>query len=302
MGKRKLKRLFIFSDRINMNSDSKVVFISDVHRGNGGYTDALLKNKNIYLSALRYYLKEEYTLIELGDGDELWKNKDARHIAYEYKDVFRILNRFNTDKRLFMIWGNHDSIKRKKRFKDIQKKKLKQFGEGYGIEFLDLIYNIEFKESYVLSFEPLEKEIFVFHGHQLDFFNLELSRLSKFLVRYFWRFLEGILGFKEPTSPANNHVKCNNLDKEYKKFSKENKKMIICGHTHDVRFPSPEEELYFNDGSCVNNFGITTIEINRGVIALIKWSIEIDENNRLYIKRSVIEGPETLSNYFKKLE
>ena len=66
---------------IEFNDSSKIVLISDVHRGNGGYADSLRQNRNIYRAALGFYYENGYTLIELGDGDELWKNKDCLDIA-----------------------------------------------------------------------------------------------------------------------------------------------------------------------------------------------------------------------------
>ena len=96
---------------IDFDDTSKIVFISDVHRGNGGYEDSLRLNENIYKAALRYYYNNGYTLIEIGDGDELWKNKNILNIAYNYKDVFKMLNKFNHKKRLYLLYGNHDIIK-----------------------------------------------------------------------------------------------------------------------------------------------------------------------------------------------
>ena len=50
--------------------------------------------KSVVLKLKNYY-DEGYTLIEVGDGDELWKNKSIWSIAQNYDDVFKILNKFN---------------------------------------------------------------------------------------------------------------------------------------------------------------------------------------------------------------
>ncbi|CAG9708825.1 hypothetical protein CNEO_43855 [Clostridium neonatale] len=47
-------------------------------------------------------MRNDYKLIELGDGDELWKNKNLVDIAYNYRDIFKILNEFN--KKKIYIW------------------------------------------------------------------------------------------------------------------------------------------------------------------------------------------------------
>ncbi|MGL4848428.1 MAG: metallophosphoesterase [Clostridium sp.] len=285
------------SEKLSIDKESKIVFISDVHRGSGNNSDALIGNKNIYLSALKYYYKEKYTLIEIGDGDELWKNKNLINISYTYKEVFRVLNRFRVDKRLYMLYGNHDIQKRKRNFLNTQIKAFKKVKKDFGEECIELLKNIEFLESIVLNYKPYNKEILVMHGHQVDFLNNEFIPVTKFLVRYFWSFMEGVMGFKEPMTPANNYNKGGKLDKKLNILANKHKKIIICGHTHDTIFPEVGEGLYFNDGCCVNKDTVTTIELNKGIIALVRWSIEVNENDFLYIKRSIIKGPERLEDY-----
>ncbi len=299
MGKRELKNILNNGKTIEVDLNSKLVFISDIHRGDGGSADSLIGNKNIYLAALRYYYREEYTLIEVGDGDELWKNKNCVDIAYNYRDVFSIYNKFNNNDRLYMIYGNHDKMKKTKDFKNFHERKFKRFGENFGEEFLNLINNLEFYNGLVLKFNPSNKKGIVIHGHQLDFMNDELSKFTRFLVRYFWRFLEGVAGFKAPNSPANNYKKGNKIDEKLDRFAKENKILLIAGHTHRARFPKVNEGIYFNDGSCVLPYSITSLEINKGLISLVKWSIEVSKENNLCIRRSFLAGPEKIEAYLK---
>lgn len=302
MGKKKFEKILQNAEILDIDLNSKIVFISDVHRGDGGAADSLIGNKNIYLAAINYYYKEEYTLVEIGDGDELWKNKDCRDIAYNYKDVFSIYNRFNKDKRLYMLYGNHDKMKKNKNFKMIHKNRFKKIGDNFGENFLNLIENIEFHEGLVLNFIPSNKKGIVAHGHQLDLMNDELSCISRFLVRYLWRFLEGVAGFKAPNSPANNYKKGSQIDKELGEWSDKNKTLLICGHTHKIKFPKVGEGLYFNDGSCVLPNSITSLEINKGLISVVKWSIEVGNENNLYIRRSFLAGPERVESYLKFVE
>ena len=299
MSYKKLLRLYKNSSILPFGREEKIVILSDIHRGDGSYSDSLIGNKNIYLSALNYYYKEGYTLIEAGDGDELWKNKSFIDIAYNHKDIFKVLNKFNNKKRLHLLYGNHDSKKASKDFLLKQKKKLLKIDENFGKDFIYLLDNIIYKESLILKYLPLDKNIFIFHGHQLDFMNYEFSFLSKFLVRHIWEYLEGT-GFKAPTSPANNYKKGGKVDKRLEEWSLKNNLLIICGHTHKSRFPKANEGSYFNDGCCVLPYSISTIEINLGLISLVKWSIEPKEkDNVLYIKRSFLGGPEKLDEYLK---
>ena len=51
MSKKDLTRLFDNAFTIPFDDEDKIVFMSDVHRGDGTYYDALLNNRNIYLKA-----------------------------------------------------------------------------------------------------------------------------------------------------------------------------------------------------------------------------------------------------------
>ena len=117
-----IKRILKAGKLIEFDETSKIVLISDVHRGDGGYADSLRQNRNIYKASIGFYYENGYNLIELGDGDELWKNKDCLDIAYNYKDIFAILNKFYEDDRLCLIFGNHDIVKSNPEFIKKQEK------------------------------------------------------------------------------------------------------------------------------------------------------------------------------------
>lgn len=292
-----IDRLFDIAEVVEFDKSSKLVFISDCHRGDGGNADSLRQNKNIYKAALGFYLRNEYTLIELGDGDELWKNKDCLEIAYNYKDIFKIFNRFYEENRLYMVIGNHDIIKKNPDFIKKQEKAFAQVRENFGREFLNLYKKIKFHEAIRLRYTPFNKNILAFHGHQCDFMNCQLWKYSRFLVRYIWRAMEGIGGFKEPISPSSNYNKGSIIDRNLEKIARSKKTMFICGHTHNDTFPKPGKGLYFNDGCCVFPSTITCIEIVDGKISLVKWSIEVDKCNSLFISKEIVGGPEDLEKY-----
>ena len=294
---KKLNYLYENAKEISFDDGCNLVFISDIHRGDGTYYDALMPNKNVYKTALAYYYRRGFTYIEVGDGDELWKNRNYSDIAYMYNDIFKILNKFKEENRIYLIYGNHDIIKSRDNFYINQMKILKKIGLRYGDDFLKLINNIKFYEALNFKYIPLNEKFLVTHGHQVDFINYRLWKSSRFLVRYVWKFLNGIAGFKDPTSPAKNNKKGSKVDKKLERWSRENSKMIICGHTHNSRMPETKEGAYFNDGCCVLPFAITSIEIEGGNISLVKWNIESEESGALWVKRKVIVGPRKLKNY-----
>lgn len=299
MGNKDLMKLYEKCDRITINKDSKIVILSDVHRGDGTYSDSFLSNRNIYFAALSFYYKKGYTLIEDGDGDELWKNKSYIDIAYNYRGIFKLLNLFNIEKRLHIIYGNHDEKKSNKEYVNREIKKMKNIDYDFGKEFISLVNDMEFKEGIVLKYMPDNKNIFITHGHQVDIMNYNFCSVSKFLVRYFWKFMEGIAGFKAPTSPANNYNKGSKIDEKLNEWASKNKKMLICGHTHKSRFPKPGKGTYFNDGCCVLPYSISCIEICNGSIRLVKWATYVREDTSLYIDRSMIGGPEKIEDYLR---
>lgn len=282
---------------VEFNDYSKIAIISDVHRGDGGYADSLRQNRNIYKAALGFYYQNGYTLIELGDGDELWKNKDCLDIAYNYKDIFALLNRFNYDNRLYLVFGNHDIVKSNREFVKEQEKLFENMGNGFGREMICLYSNVDFYEGIILRYMPSNEDIIAFHGHQVDLINCDMWKSSRFLVRYVWRFMEGVAGFKSPISPANNYDKGSKIDNVLGKIARREKKMIICGHTHNDIFPEPEEGLYFNDGCCVFPSAVTCIEITNGEISLVKWAIEVGDYDILYITKKITGGPQKIQKY-----
>lgn len=297
MSKKRLDYLYNNAHEVNFDDNSKLVFISDVHRGDGTYFDSLMPNRNIYKTALNYYYKNGFTYVEGGDGDELWKNRNCADIAYSHNDIFKILNKFKAKERLYMIYGNHDMIKKRKDFKVKQKASLSKSLIHEVDEFLKLIEDITFYEGIVFKYEPLDEKMLITHGHQVDFMNCELWMYPRFLVRYVWKFANGVAGFKEPTSPSSSHTKRSKEDKKLQGWASENCKMIICGHTHNSRFPLKSEPPYFNDGACVLPHEMTAIEIEGGEISLVKWSVEAQNSGMLWVRRKIMAGPENVANY-----
>ncbi len=259
--------------------------------------DIILCGKIINRKILSYYYKRGFTYVEVGDGDELWKNRNCNDIAYIYNDVFKLLNKFKEDNRIYLIYGNHDIIKNRDSFYNTQYKALKKVGDNYGKNFLKFIKDINYHEAINFKYIPVNEKFLVTHGHQADPMNYNFWLLSRFLVRYVWKFLNGIAGFNDPTSPAKNNKKGNKVDRKLERWSKDNGKMILCGHTHNSRMPELNDPPYFNDGCCVLPYAITTIEVEKGNISLVKWNIESQESGVLWVRRKVITGPYRLETY-----
>jgi len=293
-----LYKVFELSDQIPFNDSSKIVIMSDCHRGDGNWTDNFSRNQNIYFNALTRYLKSNYTYIELGDGDELWECKDFSSIRREHSDVFWLLSEFYNQGRLFLLFGNHDMVKKSEAF---VKKSLYNYTDERGGDSLPLFNNIRIHEGLILVHTDTGNKIYLTHGHQVDFLNNQLWRLSRFLVRYLWRPLE-LYGIKDPTRTAKNYERKLSVERRLTDWALKGRKLLITGHTHRPIFPEVGEPTYFNDGCSVHPRCITAIEISSGQIKLVKWFVNTREDGTLFIDRAILAGPRNLEEYFKTLK
>jgi len=291
----RLTRAYNNAKRIDFDDSSKIILFSDCHRGDNSFADDFSNNRNIYFHALKQYYQEDYTYIELGDGDELWENLTFEQILAAHKNVYQLMQMFHTKGRLHRIWGNHDMVYRDKSY--VKKHLYKYFDERFGCEE-ELFPDIEIHEAVVLRHTDTKKEIFLSHGHQADWWNYLFWRWSRFLVRILWKPLQ-VLGIADPTSPAKNYKELMKIERRIKKWIAANSNiMTIVGHTHRPRFAHPEDKFpFFNDGSCVHPRSITGIEIENGRISLIKWYVATTDDGVLKIERAVLEGPELLTSY-----
>lgn len=276
----RITRAFADAKRLPLTEDSRYILFSDCHRGCGNANDNFLKNEQIYLAALGHYLDRGFVYLELGDGDELWENRSMEGIREMHGHSFELLDKFHRSGRMYCIYGNHDLVKKYKRFRQ------KYFSE------------YDFYPSMILEDREKEKDIYIIHGHQADFLNSTLWRVSRFLVRYVWRLLEA-LGIPDPTSAAKNNTKKKTSEKILADWAKKNGHLLISGHTHHP-MAGYRESPYFNTGSCVHPSGITGIEIQNRCITLVKWSVSTKEDMTLQVVREILGEKICIDDYLKK--
>src|SRR6056297_135546 len=293
----RLSRAYKNAKHIPCDENSKFILFSDCHRGDNSFADEFANNRNISFHALSHYLKEGFDYCELGDGDELWENLNFESVFEAHKNVFKLLRKFHLEKRLHMIWGNHDMVYKDKDYVD---KHLSSYFEPIDDTDKELFEGITYNEAIVLEHNLTGQELFLTHGHQADWWNYTFWRWGRFLVRVLWKPLQ-VWGIADPTSPAKNYTELIKLERRIKKWIVINNFLVtIVGHTHRPRFPEPGAIPFFNDGSCVHPRSITGIEIENGQISLIKWQIETDEDGTLKVVRVLLEGPQQLSDYIEK--
>jgi len=291
-----LDRAFKNAEIIDLDNASKIIFFSDIHKGDNSYADDFKHNMHIFNHALLHYYKKEYTYIELGDGIELWENKSFAPIYKAHRKTFKLLKLFYQKNRLFLLWGNHDM-----EFRDpiyVEKLYFKYFFPK-NLASKKELFNLKYYESLLLRIKGIENTIFAIHGHQADYMNYRHWKFHRFFVRHFWNHMQKWIGIKDPTSPAKNYKSLIRVEKKLNNWIlQNNNQMIICGHTHRPRFPNPGDIPLFNDGSCVHPNSIIGIEIVNLKISLIKWYEYTDEQtNKKSIKKVILEGPTDLIKF-----
>lgn len=277
---KRLNRAFLNAPILPITANTKYVFFSDCHRGSGNNNDNFLKNATAYSAALQYYYQYGFCYIEAGDGDELWENRSMNQILEIHNDIFSQLCLFRKERRLYMLYGNHDMQKRK---------------------HPSVCSHFPFYEGIILKSEEQPINLYVTHGHQADLLNSVFWKLTRFLVRYLWSQLERF-GVLDPTSAAKNNTKKTMLEKKYLHFARENKCMLLTGHTHKPTLGN-KQSPYYNCGSCVHPRRITCIELCGYEISLVTWYSNAEKSEHfgniytkcpptfpVYIKREVLSS------------
>jgi len=293
--------------RLIIGPGTKLVVMSDMHRGDGSGADDFAKNALIYRCALEHYLDEGFTYIELGDAEELWENDNFDQIYITHTAVYELLARFhNPDPaktRYLKVWGNHDLY-----WKDNE------------AVYRTLFPGIEIHEGIILEIGnqagggEIGGTILLIHGHQADpKCSGEGAAISKFFIHHFWPDLQRC-GVKDPTRAALNPGLCNEVDRRLHEWANHNDQgisAIIAGHTHravyenlslterrylefkvkseGIEIKHQPDGSYYNTGSCVHPLSITGIEItfegSHGPrLCLVEWG-QAAEGHALTIQR-----------------
>jgi UDP-2,3-diacylglucosamine pyrophosphatase LpxH len=273
---------------------TRLAIFSDIHRGAGDWADDFNHNSRIFACALDYYWRNNFTYAELGDGDELYENRRLTDIVLTHGDIFGRLQRFQARGRMCYLTGNHNGRMADPAWRRKELAKARHFVPGL------------FEGLKVTPTAILGDRVFLFHGHQGDVLSLPFFEpLGRLLVRYVWRFLQESIGFKDPTSAAQNVRKRTRLEKAFTEWARVRGRVAVSGHTHRPMFLSLSKQqrlagdapkpFYFNPGSGVHPRCITCLEVRGKSLVLVKWHILTDgpDRNRPRVSRRVLPGCRT---------
>jgi predicted phosphodiesterase len=257
---------------------AKYIVFSDQHKGDRSKADDFANNEQNYIAALDYYNKNNFSFINLGDSEELWKFTADKVLPIN-KSVLEKEAAFHPA-RFYKTFGNHDLI-------------WKNQADVFLLLRNYFTMPLKIYEGIVLKIKTSLGELNVFftHGHQGDSMS-DNNGFSTWCVAHLWLPLQRYLEIKINT-PSKDYTLRNKHNIMMSEWSGKKKNLLlVTGHTHAPVFASgkylshPSNDIpglekhvtkptYFNSGCCCFDDGdITGIEIEGGMIRLIKWSAD----------------------------
>jgi predicted phosphodiesterase len=293
---------------LDLDTPHRLVIFSDQHKGARDKADAFPQCEAAYTAALTHYRDRAFTLVLLGDVEELWEQGFAE-VARAYADVLRLEASFGPD-RYVRIFGNHDDD-----WMDPKRvaRRLAPFvpvAQAHeGLRF-DLTQRGEAVGTLLLV-----------HGHQGTLFSQRCRAVSRVMLRV-WRRIQTILGVRIRTPATDPCLRGEHDRAMYEWAAAQPRLVLIAGHTHrpvwssrthlqkleaeltalvaagddgtagfrervenlqlaiaDLALKSPPCQdspktgpAYFNTGCCIFDDGdITGLELEDGILRLVKW-------------------------------
>jgi UDP-2,3-diacylglucosamine pyrophosphatase LpxH len=207
------------TEAVTLQPGQRYVIFSDLHKGRRTPADEFRFCEATYLAALEHYYKTGYTLVILGDAEELWEEPDIGAVVQANVHVLESEARFHPG-RYVRVDGNHDNAWRI---------------EHLVKQHLDPIFpGIQVRREFLIK-APLEGdktgEILMVHGHQgtldSDIFDFLPPRLLPF-----YRDFQNITDLGH-TSPSRDDCLRGLQDTFlYRWASAQADLILIAGHTH----------------------------------------------------------------------
>lgn len=205
--------------------DARFVLLSDSHKGVGDGADDFAPCKPQYLAALQSYLDDDYTLIVLGDAEELWEVDKPERIFAAHADTYELERGFlhhDAGRRYYRIWGNHDNEW--------------QDPEAVADHLHAVLPGIEVPEGMLLRFFDGDDEagrFFLAHGHQGTLDSDALADLSEAPVFAVWGPIQRLTHLRSTRWTDQVELDDSHAKRMYYDFAIEQPSTaLIVGHTH----------------------------------------------------------------------
>jgi UDP-2,3-diacylglucosamine pyrophosphatase LpxH len=216
---------------IDLNT-AKFIIFSDQHKGNRNGADDFRICERAYNAALAYYNNLDYTLIVLGDVEELWEER-PKDVMKAYSHTMMLEGKFHQNGRYLRIFGNHDDAWRHTDL--VEQLLVPALGGG----------PLKVRESLILHVQDEKDELgvlFLLHGHQGTFGSDRIAVISKWIVRYIWRPIQRFIKISFNTPSRDFKLRHTHDNAMYYWSEAQDKTVLIAGHTHRPVFQSESHE------------------------------------------------------------
>jgi UDP-2,3-diacylglucosamine pyrophosphatase LpxH len=203
---------------------SHFVILSDQHKGQGDKADNFRKCKATYDAALVSYHEADYTLLSLGDVEELWECRPEK-VVRTYRANLELEARFHAVGRYHRFWGNHDDVW--------------MAPVSVNAHLGPLFPNLVVREGARLRVRhdgAVLGTILLLHGHQGTCMSDRNRGFARWVIRNLWRPFQRLTGCSA-TTPAKDATLRGEHDRAMAAWAeKQNagakKLILIAGHTH----------------------------------------------------------------------
>lgn len=209
-------------------STGRYVILSDHHRGARNAADDFRRCERAYNAAMAYYFRMGYTLVILGDAEELWEERPAP-VLQSYDHSLQLEARFHKEHRYIRIWGNHDDAWA---YPDLVKEYL---GPIFGPPDLQVHEGVRLK---VCDDGQELGSILLVHGHQGTSTSDRWAGFSRLVVRYIWRPFQRLTGVSLNTPAKDWVLREKHNVALYSWALRQPGLILIAGHTHRPVFRS----------------------------------------------------------------
>lgn len=260
----------------NINHD-KMIILSDQHRGGRNNADEFLRSESTYLTALKHYLEHGYTLIVLGDAEELWKTNIPTTLS-AHQASLALEREFHLDDRYVRFWGNHDWLWQFPAH-------VQRWLQPIFVKPLNIIEALRLK---LVDGAHDLGEILITHGHQGTFDSDYCAAISRQFVRHIWQRIQHITKWSA-TGNMNLCMPILRAERLALQWTAQHPQtMLLTAHTHRPMI----RDTYLNSGCCCYADGtISGIELAEGEMRQIAWvnnPLSEQQTRHVYLSKSLI--------------